>query len=281
MSKEHKDNEISKLNNEITKLTNKINTLSNKHKDIKTEYTDYKKKVKDNEIIERKIDNNKISMSRFSIDIKNKQDYKKKVEIRTFDFDTTNINNEYEKQKTLYISLSEKLEKALEKLKIYDITSKMLSEEGIKAYFFKRLIPILNLKIKEYLDLFELPIKIEFSETMEENISYDLGGDKHISYMAFSEGEKKRIDIAILLSFISITKSISNWNCNVILFDEVLDNATDADGLEKLLGSIKDMTRKDKKLCSYVISHRDTNEHIYDRKIVVEKKNSFSILKSV
>jgi Fe-S cluster assembly ATPase SufC len=98
--------------------------------------------------------------------------------------------------------------------------------------------------------------------------------------MSFSEGEKKRMDIAILLSFIDITKTLTNWNCNVILFDEVLDNATDAEGLEKILNSIKTITKKNEKLCSYIISHRDIDSELYDKKIQIRKVSGFSRIKN-
>ena len=118
---------------------------------------------------------------------------------------------------------------------------------------------------------FEIPIIINFNEFMEENIRIPLSNMQNVSYMAFSEGEKKRIDVAILLSFIETTKILSNWNCNVLMFDEVLDNATDSEGLEKLLNSIKLLTRNDTKLCSYIISHRESDSEIYDRKISIKK----------
>jgi DNA repair exonuclease SbcCD ATPase subunit len=152
----------------------------------------------------------------------------------------------------------------------------MLSEEGIKSYFFKRLVPLLNAKINEQLNNFDLPVVINFNENMEESIDEIGSAEKGISYNSFSEGEKKRIDIAILLSFINTMKTISNWNCNLLVFDEILDSATDADGLEKLLGSIKEITLKDSNICSYVVSHRESMQDLYDRIIEIKKVNGFS-----
>ncbi len=77
-----------------------------------------------------------------------------------------------------------------------------------------------------------------------------------IPYFSYSEGEKKRIDMAILLSFIDITKTISNWNCNLLIIDELLDGAMDETGLEKLVHSLKNMTYDIKGLGIYIISHR-------------------------
>lgn len=276
MTPEHKEREIKKIKKEQTKYSNKKTSNEEKLLKLKTEYLDYKTKLNNIASITDKILQKGYSFSRIDGDIVHYQKSKERVLNRKYEYDPTNIKLEFEEQKTSYMNLARQLNDITEKLKVHDYSSKMLSEDGIKSYFFKRLIPILNTKINEYLNLFELPITITFNETMEENISMNLTSDKNISYMAFSEGEKKRIDIAILLSFIDTTKIISNWNCNVILFDEVLDNATDADGLEKLLSAIRNMTEKDSNLCSYVISHRDSDSELYDRKIQIKKVAGFS-----
>jgi DNA repair exonuclease SbcCD ATPase subunit len=96
--------------------------------------------------------------------------------------------------------------------------------------------------------------------------------------MSFSEGEKKRIDIAIMLSFIDTTKTISNWNCNLLMFDEILDTSIDSEGLDKIMGAIKQMTIDDSKLCSYIISHRDNDHENYSRKMIVKKVGGFSTI---
>ena len=151
----------------------------------------------------------------------------------------------------------------------------MLGDEGIKTYFFAKLIPILNQKVNEYLDLFELPVTIVFDEYMTETIN--TLKDKNVSYMSFSEGEKKRIDIAILLSFIETTKKISNWGCNLIIFDELLDNSTDSDGLDKIFDAIKEMLYHDTELCIYIISHRELSID-FDGKYLIQKTGGFSNL---
>jgi hypothetical protein len=111
-------------------------------------------------------------------------------------------------------------------------------------------------KVNEYIKLFELPVIIHFDELMNEKITNLENLRSEISYYAYSEGEKKRIDMSILLSFISITKIISNWNCNLLIIDELLDSAIDEAGLEKLVGSLKNMSQDSKDLSIYIISHR-------------------------
>ena len=199
-----------------------------------------------------------------------------KVNDRTLNLDTSSMKIEYESKIETYKNDSNELMKLNEEYKNYEIVSKLLAEDGIKSYFFKMLIPILNAKINEYLNIFDLPVTINFDETMKDSISIIGTSETNLNYMGFSEGEKKRIDIAILLSFISVTKIISNWNCNILIFDEILDSATDTEGLEKLLSSIKEMTIKENNLCTYVISHREAYQDIYDNILTVKKVNGFS-----
>jgi len=140
------------------------------------------------------------------------------------------------------------------------------------------LIPILNKNINDYLTLFELPINLQFDEFMEETIKSAGMSESDFSYYSFSEGEKKRIDMAILLSFITITKTLANWNCNLLIIDELLDSAIDENGLEKLLKSLKNMTY-DSDTCIYIISHRLQQEYLpqFKSQIKVEKNsNGFS-----
>jgi len=100
-----------------------------------------------------------------------------------------------------------------------------------------------------------------------------------ISYYAYSEGEKKRIDMAILLSFISITKIILNWNSNILLVDELLDSAVDETGLELMLNSLKNLVNDNKDLSIFVISHRLNNDYSnhFKKTLIIEKNlNGFS-----
>ena len=171
------------------------------------------------------------TQSSIESDLSHIEHQKKIIENRVLDIDLDAIKTEHVSKVNIYKNDKETFDDISKKVSNYEIVSKVLSEEGIKSYFFKRLIPILNKKINEYLNIFDLPISINFNSAMEESISEIGSNEKNISYNTFSEGEKKRIDIAILLSFISTMKMISNWNCNVLIFDEILDSATDSDGL--------------------------------------------------
>jgi DNA repair exonuclease SbcCD ATPase subunit len=278
MTQEHRESEIKNAINQKTALEIVLQNLFvefDRLRDVEVENGKISSKIQElknsmyETIQDAKTENNNIELLNKQIRL---------ISERTLVIDTKSITEEYEKQIEEYKIMAKRLDEVKNTLLVYEYVSKVLSEDGIKSFFFKKLVPILNKKINEYLTSFEIPIIINFNEFMEENIRIPLSNMQNVSYMAFSEGEKKRIDVAILLSFIETTKILSNWNCNVLMFDEVLDNATDSEGLEKLLNSIKLLTRNDTKLCSYVISHRESDSEIYDRKISIKKVAGFSKL---
>ncbi len=199
------------------------------------------------------------------------------IEERTLDIDIESVRtelkdrmDEYQSTFKLNTQINDDIETNKEILGI-------LSEKGIKSFFFKKLTPLLNNKVNEYLDLFDIPIILEFDEYMDEEIT-TINRKTNVPYMAFSEGEKKRIDISILLSFIEITKSISNWNANLLFFDELLDGATDSEGLEKIINSVKLLCKANNKLCVYIISHKiqGIDPELFQQKLIMKKKGQFS-----
>lgn len=276
LTEEHKNLEIQKLETAIkdseTKITKIKKQIENLNLKIKTQ-----KEQKNlwNETFQKQ-QTLSFTQSSLESDIKNINLQKKTIQEREIKIDLEAIRAEHISKVNAYKFDKESFDNVSKSVSNYEIVSKVLSEEGIKSYFFKRLIPILNKKINEYLNIFDLPFTINFNQAMEECISEIGSNEKNISYNTFSEGEKKRMDIAILLSFISTMKLISNWNCNVLIFDEILDSATDTEGLEKLLGSIKEMTLNDNQLCTYVISHREAFQDLYTNVIKIKKVNGFS-----
>jgi DNA gyrase/topoisomerase IV subunit A len=190
-----------------------------------------------------------------------------------------------DEQQKLIDELNEKVE-ILQK-NISEITHKIeidnklidvLGDEGLRMYFFKKLLPILNGKINHYLQKFELPVTLEFDSFMNETIKT---GRFEQQYNQFSGGERSRIDMAILLSFFDISKIISNWSCSFLMIDEILDSYVDNDGLEKFMSTLYNIvTENDKNLGIYVISHKLNEMTLpYNELITITKKSLFSDLK--
>lgn len=256
LTPEHKTLEINKLYLNINNSKSEVLVQENEKTKIDEEISlqeSYKNDLNGNQFklnsITEKIEN-------LNKEIKFNEEQLTKVLNRILDIDLESINNEFkEKQKEYKITWKES-QKIKKTIKNNEVIQNILSENGIKAYFFKKLVPILNQKINEYIRLFELPVIIQFDELMNETITNMDSLKNDIPYFSYSEGEKKRIDMAILLSFIDITKTISNWNCNLLIIDELLDGAMDETGLEKLVHSLKNMTYDIKGLGIYIISHR-------------------------
>ncbi len=174
--------------------------------------------------------------------------------------------------------LSKDIDALTEKILIDTQLIKILGDDGIKSYFFKKLIKILNKSVNEYLNKFELKnTTIEFDETMAETMTTNLVPR---TYSSYSSGERTRIDMSILLAFFDISRQISNWSCNLLFIDELFDSGVDASGIACFVNTLKEMTKdKGHKLCIYIISHKIGDLYIeLTSSINIKKEHDYSIL---
>lgn len=166
------------------------------------------------------------------------------------------------------------------KIAIDDVLTTILGDDGVRLYFFRKLLPVLNQKVNSYLKKFELPIHIEFNDSLEPNIT---SGRYETSYNQFSCGERSRIDVAILLSFFDISRSISNWSCSVLFMDEVIDGGVDASGIEQFIATLNNTVAEssENKLGIYLISHKLAEASVtWSNEIEIVKKGMFSKIKT-
>ena len=174
--------------------------------------------------------------------------------------------------------LSKDIDALTEKILIDTQLIKILGDDGIKSYFFKKLIKILNKSVNEYLNKFELKnTTIEFDETMAETMTTNLVPR---TYSSYSSGERTRIDMSILLAFFDISRQISNWSCNLLFIDELLDSGVDTAGIVCFINTLNDMIKLNtKKLCIYMVSHKLDNIYInISTCIEIKKEHDYSIL---
>ena len=161
-------------------------------------------------------------------------------------------------------------------LKVYDICKFILSEEGVKSIIIRQLKNLLNSKMSSYLNELGLSVTCEFDEYFTETIYNKNGVEK--SYDAFSGGESKRIDLAILLTFQDILKDQSGLDIQLGFYDEILDSSIDEIGRKKVLRILKDKSRH----CPiYLISHRGKMSDLIDNEIVLEKHNDFTFIQDI
>ena len=175
------------------------------------------------------------------------------------------------------IDKTEIYEKTVKEQIHYDVVYDMLRDSGLKSKIIKHYVPIINNYVNKYLDKLNLYVDFHLNEEFKETIKSRYRDE--FSYSSFSEGEKQRIDLAILLTWREIAKMKNSLNCNLLIFDEILDSSLDATGTETFLKMLAKLKNK----CSvFIISHKsDQLIDKFDQGIQVEKKNNFSRIKSV
>jgi DNA repair exonuclease SbcCD ATPase subunit len=157
---------------------------------------------------------------------------------------------------------------------IQAIASSILKDSGIKAFMIKKYVPIMNKLINKYLAAMDFFVHFELDEQFNEVIKSRFRDE--FSYQSFSEGEKLRINLAILFTWRAVAKLRNSASTNLLIMDEVLDGAMDHAGTEEFLKIIEDLT-KDTNL--FIISHR--GDQLFDKfhsVIKFEKHGDFSVM---
>lgn len=203
-----------------------------------------------------------------------------KLKNKTCDFSTDEYEQKLKELEENQNTLNTELDTLNHRIDVDTKLIEILGDEGLRMFFFKKLLPILNQRINIYLKKFEMNAELEFNSAMEETIKT---GKFEQNYNQFSGGEKARIDIAILLSFFDISKIISNWSCSLLMIDEVLDSGVDSNGTEQFISTLYNViSENDKNIGIYLISHKLAEVQVnWNEVIQVEKKSLFSELKVV
>lgn len=217
-----------------------------------------------------------------------------KSDLKSEIINTTSLNGRLEKQIASLSSVTEneedikyklrqlsesvvEFEKSLtsceEEAKIQTLASTMLKDGGIKTNIIKQYIPVFNHLINKYLDALGLFVSFELDENFNESVK-----SRHrdeFTYENFSEGQKSRINLAILFAWREVAALKNSAAANILVLDEVLDSSMDFEGTESLTNLL---TQELKEGRIFVISHanQDTFEHIFDRKLEVKLINGYS-----
>jgi DNA repair exonuclease SbcCD ATPase subunit len=171
-------------------------------------------------------------------------------------------------------SLEEEKKALLDERQYVDLATTLLKDGGIKTKIIKQYLPIINKYINNYLAKLGFFVNFNINESFEESIKSRYRDE--FSYHNFSEGEKLRIDLAILLTWRQIAKLKNSVNVNILVFDEILDRAMDSTGTDEFIKIMWDMG--DKGTNVFVISHKDAMIDRFQRNIRFEKVKNFSVL---
>ena len=156
----------------------------------------------------------------------------------------------------------------------YNTVTNMLRDTGIKSTIIKKYLPIMNQLINRYLKELDFYVSFELDENFMETIKSRFRDE--FSYASFSEGEKMRIDLALLFTWRTIAKMKNSANTNLLILDEIFDSSLDTSGTDdflKILHTVSDKTNV------FVISHK--TESLQDKfasTLKVEKKQNFSVI---
>ena len=171
----------------------------------------------------------------------------------------------------LKVAIQSKEDLASEKA-VLDVASVLLKDSGVKTKIIKQYIPVINKLVNKYLAAMDFFVAFELNENFEETIKSRHRDD--FSYESFSEGEKMRIDLALLFTWRAVSKLRNSASTNLLIMDEVFDSSLDNNGTEEFLKIINTLTA-DTNL--FIISHK--GDALFDRfhsLIKFEKHKNFS-----
>ena len=176
------------------------------------------------------------------------------------------LNKELEEQKNLRSQYSEQK-------RYYDILGTILNDKGIKTRIIRKYLPVINNYVNLYLKDMDFFVNFQLDENFQETIKSRHRDD--FSYYSFSEGEKKRIDIALLLTWRYIASMRNSVNVNLLILDEVFDASLDQAGVDDLMKLFHLLNNTN----LFVISHKlDVLDDKFPSKITVEKLKNFTTM---
>ena len=190
------------------------------------------------------------------------------------------VDNGSDKLQELIESLDvyvEKYEEYINEKSYYDFISVMLKDGGIKTRIIKQYLPVLNKYINQYLTQLDFFVNFNINENFEEVIK-----SRHrdeFTYANFSEGEKTRLDLAILFSFRQLARLKNSVNTNLLILDEIMDSSLDSTGTDVFMNLLASV---DKSTNIFVISHKsDQVSDKFDCTLKFEKIKNFSKMRVI
>ena len=199
-------------------------------------------------------------------------------EIQELTKQLANRNTEHEKLESFKENLEEtykKLSTQKDTIRYHDFSYSLLKDGGVKSKIIKKYLPLINQQVNRYLQMMDFYINFtldeEFNETVESPIH------DNFSYASFSEGEKMRIDLALLFTWREVARYKNSVNTNLLVMDEVFDSSLDGYGTEEFLKIIRFVV-KDANV--FVISHKAGMDDRFGNVLKFEKIKGFSRLAS-
>ena len=259
---------ISDKQKDVTKFSDGLKELEDelkKSKERQQEISDIANKVRENEVQVAKDHSSVVQLEKFNSTLL--------AEISQLE--TGDVSkSDYKKLKELKESLNtieERKSKLREDLTYSEAAKNMLQDTGIKTKIIKQYLPIMNKLINTYLTSMEFYVNFTLNESFEETIKSRYRDE--FTYDSFSEGEKMRIDLALLFTWRAVAKMKNSTNTNLLMLDEIFDSSLDSTGTDEFLKILN--TLSDENI--FVISHKqDVLIDKFRSTIKFEKIRNFS-----
>ena len=253
--------EVRELETGLHKLSDEMNKVN--------------KKVKDFRNLASAIQKNQVEIGKYRSTITQLEKFNSTLEAEIKQIKDKEIAEEDVKkldklQEKLY-SLDSTSKKLKEELFYYDVARKMLQDTGIKTKIVKQYLPIMNKLVNTYLSSMDFFCNFNLDENFNETIKSRYRDD--FSYANFSEGEKMRIDLALLFTWRAVAKMKNSTNTNLLILDEIFDSSLDNDGTDAFLKILGTFDKEN----VFVISHKQ--DMLFDKfrnTIKFEKSRNFS-----
>ena len=262
----------------ITKEKTKVTTLNQGMKDLVAELTKVEGKITEFNGISEKLYENKISISKVESSLKELKRFSDSLHneillLEGKDEDDKDIG-------TSLVDLQEQLEqtkielnKITEEKKYLDVAREILSDRGAKAKIIKKYLPIMNSLINQHLQSMDFFVSFHLDEEFKEEVK-----SRHrdtFDYNSFSEGEKMRIDLALVFTWRAIAKMKNSANTNLMVLDEIFDSSLDGQGTDDFFKIVNKMGKEN----IFIISHK--GDILFDKFtniIKFEKEHNFTRL---
>lgn len=259
-----------------SKLHHKIDEIQEASTSLSTQLNDIETRINEIAAIEEQISERKSAIIALNSRIISGQQYIQRLnaEINTTGETTSNIDTEKASLKALakdVLHESSLKGKLVEDKHYIDIAALLLKDTGIKTKIIKQYLPVINKLVNKYLQAMDLYITFELDEAFNEKIK-----SRHrdeFSYASFSEGEKQRIDLALLFAWRTIAKMKNSTSTNLLMLDEVFDSSLDVNGTDFVM-TLLNTLGEDSNV--FVISHKDALFDKFKSVIKFEKHNNFS-----
>ena len=264
---------------------NRIVDAQNRAKELKDGYAELEQAIESEQGRERQFNalskeitklTHGISQNNTRISLNQRQIRDLEHEIQTITSNLQNRNSEHEKLEEFKVNLQKTIEYLSEKrqeIVHYDFAYSLLRDDGVKTKIIKKYLPFINQQVNRYLQMMDFYINFHLNEEFSETVKSPIHED--FSYSSFSEGEKMRIDLALLFTWREVARVKNSVNTNLLIMDEVFDSSLDGFGTEEFLKIIRFVV-KDANI--FVISHKTGMEDRFDNVLKFDKIKGFSTL---